>query len=339
MLTSAKLADYVDGVLHATDANHAIDGFASLTRAKKTDVACFDNPSFEFALHTTSAALVILKEERRHLCPVDCIVVSDPVTAFTKAVSLLSKSKTNTPHIDSSVEIHPSAQIGKNVTVGAYSIIGENAFIADNVVLGANTLIEPQVHIGQATCIASGVMVHTGSQLGAEVVVDSGCIIGATPFNYVKEQGKWFRGPDAGGVIIDNRVHLGANCVIDRGSVSDTYLFEGVCVDNLVRIAHDVIIGSNTAVAGCAAIGAFAQIGADCIIGDAACIAANVHLVDNVVITGMSSVSKSISKSGIYSSGTMVNEHQRWRRNAARFKRLDDYISKLRHLEKQLNSN
>ena len=335
MLTIAQLAERLDGVWHG-NADHAIFSFSSLTRATPQDLAYFDNTILQHALVATSAGVVLLKAEHKSLYQGNCIVVANPLQAMTQAVSLLEKQQSSILGIDATAHIHHSAQLGKDVVIGAYSVIGAEVELADGVTIGANTVIESKVCIGKASQISHGVKVHSGCQLGANVVINSGSVVGASPFNYLKYHGQWQQGPAVGGVLIADGVHLGANTVIDRGSLNDTYLAEGVCIDNLVQIAHDVVVGKNTVVAGCAAIGAYAQIGADCIVGGASCIAANVRLADDIVITGMSTVSKSISKAGIYSSGTLVHEHKRWRRNAARFRRLDDYIIRLSALEKKL---
>ncbi|HHF7365665.1 TPA: UDP-3-O-(3-hydroxymyristoyl)glucosamine N-acyltransferase [Legionella bozemanae] len=336
MLTLAELADHLGGVWHG-NANHAIFCFASLARATSRDVAYYDNSVVRESLDMTLAGAVILKAKDHHLYQGNCIVVSNPFQAMMQAARLLSAPVLSRSGIDPTAIIHQSAQLGQDVSIGAYSVIGANTQIADGVTIGANTVIESSVQIGQNSQIGHKVVIHAGCQLGAYVVINAGCIIGASPFNYLKEHGHWQQGYSVGAVIIANQVHVGSNTVIDRGSLSDTYLGEGVCIDNLVQIAHDVLIGKNTIIAGCAALGAYAQIGADCIIGGASCIAAHVHLADDVVITGMSTVSKSLAKSGIYSSGTLVHEHRRWRRNVARFRRLDDYITKLGALEKKLS--
>lgn len=336
MLTLAELAEHLGGVWHG-NANHAIFCFASLARATPLDVAYYDNSVLRQFLDTTSAGAVILKAKDHHLYQGNCIVVSNPLQAMMQAAQLLSVPASPRLGIDPTAIIHQSAQLGQAVSIGAYSVIGENTQIADGVTIGANTIIESSVKIGQNSQIGHKAVIHAGCQLGAYVVINSGCIIGASPFNYLKEHGHWQQGYSVGAVIIANQVRVGSNTVIDRGSFSDTYLGEGVCIDNLVQIAHDVLVGRNTIIAGCAALGAYAQIGADCIIGGASCIAAHVHLADDVVITGMSTVSKSLAKSGIYSSGTLVHEHRRWRRNVARFRRLDDYIVKLGALEKKLS--
>ncbi|QMT61180.1 UDP-3-O-(3-hydroxymyristoyl)glucosamine N-acyltransferase [Legionella sp. PC997] len=337
MLTLAELANLLDGVWHG-NADHAIFCFTSLSRATSKDVAYYDNTIVRKALDTTSAGAVLLKAEHQHLYKGNCIVVAHPLQAMMQASQLLSAPNTPISGIDPTAIIHPSVQLGQKVSIGPHSVIGADAHIADGVTIGAHTVIESLVRIGERSRIGHEVIIHSGCQLGASVVLNAGCVIGASPFNYLKAQGHWQQGHSVGAVIIENNVHVGSNTVIDRGSLSDTYLGEGVCIDNLVQVAHDVLVGKNTIIAGCAAIGAYARIGADCIIGGASCIAAHVHLADDVVVTGMSTVSKSLAKSGIYSSGTLVHEHRRWRRNAARFRRLDDYIIKLGALEKKLSN-
>jgi UDP-3-O-[3-hydroxymyristoyl] glucosamine N-acyltransferase len=338
VLTLAQLAGSLGGVWHG-NANHAVFSLSSLIRAKSQDIAYFDNPALIEALESTSAGVVLLKAPYLSSCRVNSIVVANPLAAMAKVAELFTSAENRVPAVHSTAVIHPTAQLGKNVTIDAYAVIGESVQLADGVTIGAHSLIESFVSIGQDTDVAHGVTIHSTSLIGKNVLINSGCVIGSTPFNYLKQQGAWQKGPALGGVIISDGVQMGANSVIDRGALGDTHLAQGVCLDNLVHIAHDVFIGANTAIAGCAAIGAHAQIGADCIIGGASCIAAFVHLTDDVVISGMSTVSKSLAKSGIYSSGTLVHEHQRWRRNAARFRRLDDYIERLGALERKISSD
>lgn len=337
MLTLAQLAEHLGGVWHG-DANHAIFSLASLTRAGPHDLAFYDNPAFAQALSNTAAGAVLLKAEHQSLFSGNSIVVAHPLHAMMHATHYLSRSRQLTMETALTAQVHLTACLGQDVVIGAYSIVGERAQLGNGVVIGANTVIEADVRIGENTRIANNVVVHTGTCIGACVVINSGSVVGAEPFNYIKQQGHWEQGLAVGGVILADKVHLGANVVIDRGTLGDTYLAAGVCVDNLVQIAHDVLIGENTVIAGCAALGAYAQIGADCVIGGASSVAAAVQLTDDVVITGMSTVNKSIAKPGLYSSGTLVHEHRRWRRNAARFRRLDEYIIRLNLLEKKLNT-
>jgi UDP-3-O-[3-hydroxymyristoyl] glucosamine N-acyltransferase len=338
LLTLEQLAQLLDGVGYG-NTHHAISNLSSLSRATEGDIVYFDNPLLQAELQTTKAGIVLLKSEYLTLCPVNAIVVSDPLSAIKKAADLLPQNASKLSSIAQTATVHPSAQLGNEVCIGPYAVIDAQVFIGDGVTIGAHSIIESSVTIGKKSYIDTHVTIHKHTKLGEEVSINSGCVVGSSPFNYLKEQGVWQQGLTLGGVTIADQVHIGANTVIDQGTVGDTYLAKGVCIDNLVHIAHDVYIGAHTAIAGCATIGAHVVISADCIIGGASCIAAFVRIVDNVVVSGMSTVSKSIRKAGIYSSGTLAHEHQRWRKNAARFRRLDEYINKLSVLERKISGD
>jgi UDP-3-O-[3-hydroxymyristoyl] glucosamine N-acyltransferase len=338
LLTLERLALLLNGVRHG-NAHYAISNLSSLTRATSSDIAYFDNPLLHSALQTTKAGIVVLKAEHLSWCPVNAIAVVNPLIAIQEIALLLSANQDIHASIDPTAKIHPSARLGEQVSIGPYVVIEQDVSIAAGTSIGAHTVIESSVRIGGQCYIDSNVIIHKNTQLADDVHISSGCILGSLPFNYVKEHGLWQQGIILGGVTLATGVRIGANTVIDRGSVGDTYLAEGVCVDNLVHIAHDAYIGAHTAIAACAVIGAHALVGSDCIIGGASCLAAFTHLAGDVVISGMSTVSKSIAKAGIYSSGTLAHEHHRWRRNAARFRRLDDYISRLNELERKISDN
>ncbi|KTC86106.1 UDP-3-O-[3-hydroxymyristoyl] glucosamine N-acyltransferase [Legionella drozanskii LLAP-1] len=334
--TLAELAHHLDGCLHS-NAEQSIRGVASLSRATSSDLTYFDNLVMLQLLDKTQAGVVLLTAGHVHYCPVNSIVVANPLESMAIAADLFALAINHHEGIHPKASISPAALLGEQIAVGANTVIADSVKLGDGVKIAANCVIEEGVNIGPYSTIGSGVYIHSGSKLGAHVVIENGVILGAAPFNSIKKQGRWHSGAAVGGVVIADYVQLGANTVVARGSLGDTYIGEGVHIDNLVHIAHDVTIGKNTAIAGCAAIGAYTQIGADCIVGGASCIAAHVHLADDVVITGMSTVSKSLSKAGVYSSGIIVSEHQQWRRNAARFRRLDDYIIRLARLEKEYN--
>lgn len=332
--TLAELAARLDGVFHG-QAEYPIQDFASLSRATETDLAYFDNPALLASLNQTKAGAVLLTAAYLRHCPTHSIVVANPLEKMSMVTRLFQQSPKALEGIHATAVVAPSAIIGQGVSVGENSVIGEDVFLGDGVQVAANCVLEQGVSVGSQTTIHNGVAILQGSKIGQYVAIESGAVLGALPFNSVKMQGRWLHGPAVGGVIIADYVQLGANTVIARGALGDTYIGEGVHIDNLVQIAHDVIIGANSAIAGCAAIGAYTQIGEDCIIGGASCVAAHVHLVDDIVITGMSTVNKSLPKPGVYSSGIMVSEHGQWRRNAARFRRLDNYVTRLTKLEKE----
>lgn len=330
----AFLADYLDGAI-VGDPSLPIQGFSSLLRANSSELAYYDRHLPLQMLKNTQAGAVLLASRHVSDSPVSTIAVSNPLTAAQAIHALFAESKEiPLAAIHPHAVIHASATLAENISIEANSRIAENVKLGQNVHIGANCSIASDVVVGENTRIANNVSLEQGVIIGSHCMIDSGAVIGAEPFHGYKVKGRWSALSAAGSVVISDEVTIGANTVIVKGVVGDTWLGRGVQIDNLVQIAHDVNIGQHTAIAACTVIGAFTQIGSHCILGGACSVAANLLLGDDLVITGMSTVNKSLSKPGIYSSGTMVSEHHRWRRNAARFKRLDDYILRLVRLEK-----
>ncbi|MCA0402657.1 MAG: UDP-3-O-(3-hydroxymyristoyl)glucosamine N-acyltransferase [Proteobacteria bacterium] len=336
--TLVELANQLNGELcNVQSAELPVQSLASLSYASHNDLSYFEDEPMLFLLKETKAAAVLLKKEYLRYCPVAAIVVDQPYAAMQVAAKLIEQNSQEKAWngIHPTACIHPSVSLGKNVSIGAHTVINEDVLIGDNVCIGSNCLIDRAVKIGAECKIDNSVVLYPNTILESLVNLQSGVIIGASPFNSIKQHGRWHSETVVGNVYIADSVQIGANTVIVRGTLKDTFIAEGVQIDNLVQIAHDVQVGAYSAIAGCAAIGANTKIGNHCIIGGASTIAANVVLSDDVVITGMSTVNKSLLKQGIYSSGTIVSEHQRWRRNAARFKRLDDFITRLCRIEKR----
>ena len=329
--TASRLAHLLNGEVHG-DPALSIQGVASLCLSDSRQLTFFDNPDFLPLLEASRAAIVLLRREYVVHCPVTSIAVAYPRESFLSVVALFASSLTEPKHkplIHDSAIIAESVVCGQAVSVGANAHIADHVQLGDQVTIGAGCRIGAGVRIGSGTVLADGVTVHEGTIIGRNVRMESGVVLGAAPFNCVKTHGVWVNELALGGVFIADDVILGANTVIARGTIGDTLIGCGVRIDNLAHIAHDVTIGAHTAIAGAAIIGAFVTTGAHCIIGGGSCLAASVSLADDVVITGMSTVARSIGKPGIYSSGTYVTEHSRWRRNAARFRRLDEYVSRL----------
>lgn len=330
--TLGELAVLLNGVVRG-NAAQVIEGVASLSCAQTRQLSYLDNPMRLRELLTTHASAVLLTDNMQHACPLNAIVVSNPFLAIAEAIKLFEHDVHDISQIHPSATLDLSALLGNKVSIGAHTTIGDNVEIGDNTRIGANCVIESGVRIGSNSCIQNAVVLHQGTQVGAQVHIDSGAVIGATPFNAMKMHAVWHPGPSIGGVVLYNGCRVGSNTVIDRGSICDTVIAEGVVLDNLIQIAHDAVIGAHTAIAACVVVGAHTFIGKHCIIGGASSIAPSLHLADEVVITGMSSVNKSLLKSGMYSSGTMVSEHKQWRKNAARFKQLDTFVQRVKRIE------
>jgi UDP-3-O-[3-hydroxymyristoyl] glucosamine N-acyltransferase len=210
--------------------------------------------------------------------------------------------------------------IEAGVSIGEHCVIGAGCFIGHDTLIGARSRLFAHVTI------------YHGCTLGAHCRVQSGTVIGGEGFGYARGPEGWQRINQVGGVVIGDRVEIGANTAIDRGAIGDTVIEEGVILDNLIQIAHNVRIGRNTAIAACTGIAGSANVGSECTIGGSVNINGHIHIVDKVHITATSFVIRSITEPGQYSSGMLLEKNSKWRRTAARLTQLDAMASKLRRL-------
>jgi len=288
-------------------------------------------------LPTTKASAVIIAPSHATHCPVDKLLIDDPYQGYIKLASAFERKPLATKEIHSSAVIGSNCQIGNQVTIGPNCVIGNHVAIGDNSVIEANTIIKDHCTIGQDCYFHPNITVYQNVRMGDRVLVHAGAVIGSNGFGMVRDATGWKTIPHLGTVVIGNDVEIGANTTIDRGAIDDTLLENGVKLDNLVQIAHGVCVGENTVIAGCVGVAGSTRIGKNCMIGGLTGINDNIVICDNVIFTGMSQVTKSITKPGVYSSGTGILPQRDWHKNIARLHNLDDLARKLRKLEKEQN--
>lgn len=181
------------------------------------------------------------------------------------------------------------------------------------------------------------VTLYADVRIGERVIIHSGAVIASDGFGNAQDYGQWHKVPHLGGVLIGNDVEIGANTTIDRGAIGDTVIGNGVKLDNQIQIGHNVKIGDHTAIAGCVGVAGSAIIGKYCMIGGHTGINGHIEITDRVLITGMTQVTKSINTPGIYSSGTGMMKNTDWHKSVARFRHLDELVTRIQHLEKLLS--
>jgi UDP-3-O-[3-hydroxymyristoyl] glucosamine N-acyltransferase len=226
--------------------------------------------------------------------------------------------------IPDSAEISAGVVLGDNVSLGERSRIGPNCVIGDHAVMGADTRL------------LANVTLCSDVQLGDRCLIHPGAVIGADGFGNARSDTGWIKVPQVGSVVLGNDVEIGANTTIDRGAIGDTVLGNGVRIDNLCQIGHNVTIGDHTAMAAMSGISGSSRVGARCMIAGQSGISGHVSIVDDVILLGSSGVAKSISKPGVYASMFSIEEAGTWRRLLARFKRLDIYAKKIKEIEATL---
>ncbi len=329
----AELGKRYDGEA-VGDLDVVITGAASPNCAKRGDIICLADKAQLFQLTQTKASCVIVSKELAKACSLNKIIVKDPIAVFENMASLFQQHIHQLAvGVDARATLGLDVRLGRGVCIEPHAYVGDGVTLGNNVKIGVGAKIGRHVNIGDNSIIESGAIINHNVTVGRHVYIDSGAVIGAKPYHLIKQKGVWLEGVDRGSVVIQDNASIGANTTIDRGIYGDTLIGQGVKIDNLVQIGHDVMIGEHSTVIATAAIGANTKVGCHCIIGGGACIASQIKIHDNITVTAMAGVSKSLRREGIYSSGTTVQKHQIWRRNAARFHRLDLMMSKLRLLE------
>lgn len=331
----AELQALLGGELSG-DASLVLAGVGSLKNATPDQLSFVTNAKFLGEAQNSNAGALIIPPRLAGEFTQPCLIAANPHATFARAAGLFHPD----PVLPSGID--PSARIGLNCVIAADAHIGPNVVVGDNARIGAGSLIEANCHIAHDVVIGAGchfypnVSVYHGTQIGDRVALHSGCVIGADGFGLAWENGVWFKVPQVGRTIIGNDVEIGSNTSVDRGALDDTVIEDGVKIDNLVQIAHNCVIGANTAIAGCAGIAGSTKIGRNCLIGGAAMILGHIEIGDGVTVSGASFIGKSISEPGVYTSTQPQMPHAEWLKNAAQLRHLADMRNRMRALEKKL---
>lgn len=331
------LAEHVGARLKG-DADIVIDSVATLQGAGSNDITFLTNPRYRKYLQETVAGAVIITERDEEHCPVNALVVANPHAAYARIAALFESHGRDQQGIHPSASVADDAQIHETAWIGPHCSIGAGVRIGAHSYIGPNCVIEHGVSIGEHCTLVANVSVYHQCSLGNRVNLHAGCVIGSDGFGFANDGGKWLRVPQLGRVQIGDDVDIGANTTVDRGAIEDTVIEEGVKLDNLIQVAHNVRIGAHTVMAGCVGIAGSTTIGKHCAIGGGVGILGHLEIVDGVTVTATSLVTKSIKSPGVYSSGTPLEPNDQWHKNFARFKQLDQMARRLKALEKELAS-
>ena len=301
------------------DPAQLIQGLAPLESAGASELSFLSHPKFRPLLAASGAGCVIVAPELAEAGRARgaCIVVDQPYLYYARLSQLWKREHAPlaSQRIHPSAVIDPAADIHPSASVGALCVIERGARI------GADTVIKSRVTVGE-DCV-----------LGARCIVHPGVVIGADGSGFAPNAGRWEKIEQLGAVRIGDDVEIGANTCIDRGALRDTVIEDGVKLDNLIQIAHNVHIGKNTAMAGCVGVAGSAIIGANCTIGGSAGIPGHLTLADGVHVSSFSLVTRSIHKPGHYTGVFPIDDNATWEKNAASLKQLHRLRERLRALE------
>jgi UDP-3-O-[3-hydroxymyristoyl] glucosamine N-acyltransferase len=332
--TLSALAEQL-GVTWRGDGDTLICSVSTLQQGSQGALGFLANPAYRKYLADTQLSAVLLAEEDVEACPVAALISANPYADYARAVRLLYPAQSPVPGIHASAVIETGAKIDPAASIGANVVVAAGARIAKGVYLGPGCVIDAGVTIGEDSCLVANVTVLAKAQIGRRVTLHPGAVIGSEGFGLAAVEDGWEKVPQLGSVRIGDDVDIGANTTIDRGALEDTVIEEGVRIDNQVQVAHNVFIGAHTAIAGCVGISGSARIGRHCRLAGGVGVVGHLEIADHVTVTGMSMVTRSITRPGsVWSAGTPLMENAVWRRNAARMKQLDDLAKRIARLEK-----
>ncbi|AGB83728.1 UDP-3-O-(3-hydroxymyristoyl)glucosamine N-acyltransferase [Serratia rubidaea] len=334
----ADLAQQLDAQLHG-DGDLVITGIASMHSAQTGQITFLSNSRYQQQLSSCQASAVVLTEADLPHCRSAALVVKNPYLTYARMAQLMDTTPAPAQDIAPSAVISPEAQLGQNVAVGANAVIESGAVLGDNVVIGPGCFIGKNARLGAGTRLWANVTVYHEVEIGQGCLIQSGTVIGADGFGYANERGNWVKIPQLGTVIIGDRVEIGACTTIDRGALDNTLIGNGVIIDNQCQIAHNVVIGENTAVAGGVIMAGSLKIGRYCQIGGASVINGHMEIADQVVVTGMGMVMRPITEPGVYSSGIPLQPNKAWRKTAALVMNIDEISKRLKAVERKVGKD
>ena len=326
-ITLGDLAQEIGAELQG-DHKKIILGLNSIDKANKDQLSFISRDNFLPLLAKSTAGAIILSEDNLGKYNGNALIGDNPHLLYAKASKVfmeLRRPKAD-PVTSKLAAIHGTANIGDGSTICSFVTISEDVVVDHGVSIGPSSFLGKGVKIGSGTIIHSNVSIYEGVELGSDCIIHSGTVIGSDGLGFAKDGQDWYKIEHLGGVIIGNNVEIGSNSSVDRGSVGDTKIEDNVKIDNQVHLAHNVEIGEGTAIAARSAIAGSSKIGRYCTLAGCCAVVDNVEISDEVHITAMSLITKSIKEPGTYSSGTPFMKNKDWKKNAVLFKKLNKLI-------------
>jgi UDP-3-O-[3-hydroxymyristoyl] glucosamine N-acyltransferase len=335
----SEIADFLDGKIIG-DSNIKISQVAKIEEAKEGDISFIANPKyFKFAATTKASAIIVSLNFDPVRNDLVYIKVPDPYVAFLKIIEkieLPNISKKPLSGIHPTAIVPSSAKIGQNVFIGPYVVLGEDTSLGDDSIIHAGTFIGDNSTIGSKTLIYPNVVIRERCKIGSGVIIHPGVVIGSDGFGFApKKDSTYEKLPQLGGVIIEDDVEIGSNTTIDRATLGNTLIKKGTKLDNLIQIAHNVVIGENTVIAAQSGISGSTKIGNNCMFGGQIGIVGHIEIADKVSIGAQSGISKTIKQPGIYF-GSPAKEHMEAFRIEGAIKQLPELLREFRELKKHI---
>ena len=337
-VTAKELSDLLDGTLEG-DPNVSVIKPSKIEEAEVGSICFLSNSKYESYIYTTKASVLLVSRDFQptQTLSLTLIRVDD---VYASIAVLLEKFGTNGKverGISAQAFVHPEAIVGKEVSVGPFSVVEKGAKIGDNSTIHPQVFIGKNVKIGENVTLYPGVKIYQDCIIGDNCIFHANVIIGGDGFGFAPlEDGTYKKLAQIGNVVIEENVEIGANSVVDRATMGSTIIRSGAKLDNLIMIAHNVEVGENTVIAAQAGIAGSTKIGKNCMIGGQVGFVGHITIADGVKVQAQSGINASIKKENISVYGSPALPYNDYLRSYALFKRLPDISKKMKELEQKL---
>lgn len=338
-ISAAELSQLLDGTVEG-DPTTIVTGPSRIEEGITGTISFLANPKYESYAYQTNASILLVDRHFKPSQPIKAtlIRVENVYASVALLLERFDPQKNTANGVAAETAIHPSVILGENTSIGMYSVIEEGTVIGVGTIIHAQVFIGKQVKIGKNVVLYPGVKIYHGCEIGDNCILHANVVIGADGFGFLPdEKGKFKKIPQIGNVVLKNDVEIGANTVIDRATMGSTILCEGVKLDNLIQIAHNVEIGENTAIAAQAGIAGSTKIGKNCLIGGQAGFVGHIKVADGSKIQAQSGVAAPIEKPGTAVYGSPALPYTDYLKAYAVFKQLPDLNRQIRALQKEID--
>ncbi len=321
------------------NANAEIFTLSKIEEGKPGGICFLANPKYTHHIYSTQASAVIVANDFVATEPIlaTLLRVENPYNAFTFLLQKAQEMMQVKTGIEQPCFISPTAKIGENVYIGAFAYIGHYAEIGNGTKIYPHTYIGDNAKIGENTTLHANVSVYMGCEIGHNCLIHAGVVVGSDGFGHAPQNdGTYAKIPQIGNVVIENHVEIGANTTIDRGTMGSTRICDGVKLDNLIQVAHNVVIGKNTVIAAQTGISGSTKIGESCMIGGQVGFVGHINITNGVKIGAQSGVSKDIRIEKSAWRGSPVQEYRQQLKSEAIFRQLEELSKKVHELEKMM---
>jgi len=307
----------------AGDPSQVVEGVAALAAATPGTLTFCTGAKYRKQLAATRATAVVLPRELAAECPVAALISARPYASYARIAASLHPPAAVVAGRAPGAQVAPTARVADSAWIGPNAVIGAGAVIGERCSIGPNCVIEAGVRLGDDCRLQSGVTLCHDVVVGSRCAFKAGAVVGGDGFGFAPDTDGYVKVPHLGGARLGDDVEVGANTTIDRGTIEDTVISDGVKLDNQVQVGHNCRIGAHTVIAGCVGISGSSIIGSRCMIGGGVGIVGHLEIGDEVIVTGASMVTRSLPGPGIYSSGMPAIEAAAWRRTVARLHQLE----------------